>query len=493
MTISRRRFASLLGGTVLGGAALGPFTPSLLGRASAQATGAPMRFLAVRTPHGVDRDCWIPRPAGGGEPASADMDLGELTFEYEDSVLRPLMPWREKVTILDGLDTQVCKEGTRPDRRTAHGHGEQGSLLTGAQPPADRQANYDYHPSLDFYLHSRLASPALLTASVASAEAWKAISYDDAGLPRRPEPDPRNVFRTAFPAEFMPPDPGEPAIDYAEGERRIAAYGQSALLRLRDRLTGAERAKIEGHIAAMARLVPGPGGMMGTLGACSTSGTDVPMRDGGLRVASDVEDVTRAHAQVFAQAFACGRARVGTLQILNDYPNYFSEIPEVRTPEILARFGEDIRFHENLVHDYWGATGADRALLRRGYTAGLRWSASHFAAVLEELDAVIDPLDPAGGTVLDNTIVFWHNEFGHDGHDNQHTRHPAVIAGGGGRTLRLGRYLRLRTIASTDRVPHNRLLTSICLAMGLDDVDYFGDRDLSERPSYRGPLLPLMA
>jgi hypothetical protein len=28
--------------------------------------------------------------------------------------------------------------------------------------------------------------------------------------------------------------------------------------------------------------------------------------------------------------------------------------------------------------------------------------------------------------------------------------------------------------------------------MGLDDVDYFGDRDLMERAEYRGPLLPIM-
>ena len=133
----------------------------------------------------------------------------------------------------------------------------------------------------------------------------------------------------------------------------------------------------------------------------------------------------------------------------------------------LARYGDDtFRFHENLVHDYWSADGEERAIRRVGYCAGLRYSASLFAAVLEELDRVIDPQDPRGGSILDNTIVFWHNEFGHDGHDNQHTRHPAIIAGGGGGVLKLGRYLRLRDIASSDRVPHNLLLTSIAQAMG---------------------------
>lgn len=39
---------------------------------------------------------------------------------------------------------------------------------------------------------------------------------------------------------------------------------------------------------------------------------------------------------------------------------------------------------------------------------------------------------------------------------------------------------------------HNRLLTSLAHAMGFTDLDYFGDRDLSGRAEYRGPLVPLM-
>jgi hypothetical protein len=419
------------------------------------------------------------------------MPLAELTFEYEESVLGAMTPWRDRITVLDGIDTQASKEATRADRRDYHGHNEQGVLLTGAQPPLDREGNYDNHPSLDFYLHARLASPALLTASVEGSGTWKCMSYDDGGRPRDPETDPRELFRQAFPSDFVPPEAGEVTIDYSAGEQRIAAYGESALMRLRERLVGSERDKIDQHLAAMARLQAQGGGGI-PLGMCTTSGMDVPTRNGNVGGVSGVEEITRAHSRVIAQAFACGRSRVATLQILNDYPNYFTDLPDVRTPAILGLYGDDFRFHENLVHDYWDASGQRRIDLRHGYCAGLRWSTTHFAAVLEELDALVDPLDPAGGSVLDNTIVFWHNEFGHDGHDNQETRHPIVMAGGGGRVLKLGRYLRLRDIQSNERVPHNRLLTSICLAMGLDDIDYFGDRDLESRSNYRGPLLPLM-
>ncbi len=456
--------------------------------ANAQVTPAgPLRFLALKTPHGVDRDFWIPRNSDGSEPQTEDEALSGLTFEYENSILNPLMPWRDQITVLDGLDTECIKEGTRANVRTFHGHNEQGTMLTGAQAPSDREGNFDNHPSLDFYLHGLLGAPVLLTASVEGTGSWKCMSYDATGAGRDPEPSPSALFQMAFPADF---DPGDPMIDYTEGEQRIVAHGQAALTALEARLQGVEKEKIAAHREAMKKLSDNASM---PIGQCTTSGSDIPNVSGSVGDYSNVRTVARAQAAVIAQAFACGRSRCATLQILNDYPNYYTDVPEVQASGAAALYGSDFRFHENLVHDYWGASGSTLATLREGYCAGQRWAAGHVAAVLDELSKVIDPLDPNGGTMLDNTIVFWHNEFGHDGHDNQHTRHPAIIAGGGNRTLRLGRYLRLRQIDSNDRVPHNKLLTSICHAMGRTEINFFGDRDLVSRAEYQGPLEMLMA
>lgn len=488
--ISRRQFAALIGGSA---AAYAAFGPRLGGQRIARAAPpmGPVRFLAVRTPHGTDRDYWIPRQMSGAEPAGNDEALSSLTFEYEDSILNALMPWREQITVLDGLDSQVCKENTRGGLYAFHGHNEQGTMLTGAQGPGNREGNFDGHPSLDFHLHGLLGAPVLLTASVEGAGTWKCMSFDASGTPRNAETSPSALFRAAFPADFEPPDPGEPMVDYTAGEQRIVRHGQSALTALEARLKGVEKDKIAAHREAMKKLEP-TGTMPTPVGHCTTSGSDVPDVDGGVGDYANVETVTRAHAAVIAQAFACGRSMCATLRILDDYPNYYSDVPAVRDSGALAMYGNDFRFHENLVHDYWGASGATKDTLRRGYCAGQRWAAGHFAAVLDELSKVVDPFDPAGGTMLDNTVVFWHNEFGHDGHDNQHTRHPAIIAGGGNRTLKLGRYLRLRNIDSDERVPHNKLLTAICHAMGRTEIDFFGDRDVADRAEYRGPLEMLM-
>ncbi|MBW3579376.1 MAG: hypothetical protein KY462_16895, partial [Actinobacteria bacterium] len=127
-------------------------------------------------------------------------------------------------------------------------------------------------------------------------------------------------------------------------------------------------------------------------------------------------------------------------------------VPEVRSSGVVGIYGDTYRYHENLVHDYWNASGETKTTLRRGYCLGLRWAAGHFAAVLEELAGMTDPLDPSGGSILDNTVIFWHNEFGHDGHDNQHTRHPAIVAGGeAGLTVQMadGQRRDAETIADT--------------------------------------------
>jgi hypothetical protein len=483
--ISRRRFA-LLGGTAAA-AMLGLNFDRRFARAAPPA--GPVRFLAVRTPHGADRDFWIPRNGDGSEPKTPDEALSGLSFEYENSILNAMMPWRDQITVLDGLDTQCVKEGTRAGVRTAHGHNEQGTLLTGAQPPEDREGNFDNHPSLDFHLHGLLGAPVLLTASVSGAGTWKCMSFDAAGIPRNPETSPSALFKAAFPADFLPPDPGQPVIDYAAGENRITKHGHAALAALEARLQGVEKDKIAAHREAM-KLLPENGGQ--PPGYCTTKGTDVPSVGGNVGDYTNVEAITRAHAAVIAQAFACGRSMCATLRILDDYPNFYTEVPEVQASGAANLYGSDFRFHENLVHDYWGASGSTLTTLRQGYCAGLRWAGGHFAAVLDELSKVPDPLDPSGGSMLDNTVVFWHSEFGHDGHDNQHTRHPAIIAGGGNRTLRLGRYLRLRDIDGSERVPHNKLLTSICHAVGQAQINYFGDRDLVNRPEYQGPLAMLM-
>ena len=75
------------------------------------------------------------------------------------------------------------------------------------------------------------------------------------------------------------------------------------------------------------------------------------------------------------------------------------------------------------------------------------------------------------GTLLDNALVVWGSELG-KGNSHSFDRAPFVTAGGCGGAVRTGRFLDLPA-----KTPHNRLLVSMCHAMGLNDVASFGATD----------------
>lgn len=68
------------------------------------------------------------------------------------------------------------------------------------------------------------------------------------------------------------------------------------------------------------------------------------------------------------------------------------------------------------------------------------------------------------GTLLDNCLVLFVNEFGEETH--VHTNHPYIVAGGCAGTIKTGQWLHY------DGQPHNRLLLSLMRAFGMDDPTF---------------------
>jgi hypothetical protein len=101
------------------------------------------------------------------------------------------------------------------------------------------------------------------------------------------------------------------------------------------------------------------------------------------------------------------------------------------------------------------------------------WYASHFAALLRELDSV-----PEGnGTLLDHTVVVWLTELGLPTH--QHESAHVMLAGGCNGFLRTGscvRYPQIQTSpiknAALSGPAHNRLFVSLLNAMGQSDQTF---------------------
>ena len=111
-----------------------------------------------------------------------------------------------------------------------------------------------------------------------------------------------------------------------------------------------------------------------------------------------------------------------------------------------------------------------------GNTAGVasfiateRWFATQFAALLDKL-ATTQEAD-GSGSLLDTSTVVWVKELG-DGRLHDFKSVPFVIAGGGNGYFAPGRYLKFAD------EPHQKLLVSLCQAMGVD-VDSFGVADIT--------------
>jgi hypothetical protein len=118
-----------------------------------------------------------------------------------------------------------------------------------------------------------------------------------------------------------------------------------------------------------------------------------------------------------------------------------------------------------------------------------KWHAQQLANFMGALAQTPD----GRGTLLDNTLIVWAQDFGQDVHGGLNV--PFVLLGGAQAKLRMGRYLRVATPYANDFmtpappwqncVPHNHLLISILNAFGIAG-NTFGSTEVS------GPLAGLV-
>lgn len=168
-----------------------------------------------------------------------------------------------------------------------------------------------------------------------------------------------------------------------------------------------------------------------------------------------VPETMRAFIDLAVGALACDQTRVVLMHsYLREYhpANYRCPWAPVSRP--------DDDFH-GLSHD----TPGD------GFASFARAKAFFFQ-LAGELANKLKQVPEAGGTMLDNTIIFVPTEIG-AGHTAAGLQF--VTIGGKGLGVRTGRYLRLGTDRAAGKgVPHQRLLVSLLNALGVPDPT-FGD------------------
>jgi hypothetical protein len=435
-------------------------------RAIGQTDAAPpKRLIVFATPNGTRNSLFWPTAGASG-----------LTFpEYT----APLAPFQDKLLFLDGISHCPAVVGDNGFNGGLNGSEHArgiGGLLT-ARPLGKGQfksfmatSGWGSGISIDQHIAELLNPPTRfktleLGVHVRDAEVRGRICYKGADQPIPPREDPADVFEALFSGISEQPG-GNPTEDRLRTERKgVYDITQREIARLQSNLGSDDRQKLEAYIdsiqAIEERLTAltgaGSAGSSGDPGSCT-----VPeLGDLAVDISDDLtmERTGQLQMDLAAAALACDQTRIITIQW-----NYAES-------ERMFKFVDPnlSRNHHTISHDWTTPGFTDYAKIHV-------WFAEQLAYLLGKLASYPE----AGGTLLDNTVVFWGSEIGEsNAHDLK--RMPYVLAGGGGGQLKTGRVVTY----SGARTDNNQLLVSLANLMGAD-IDSFGDES-----GQKGPLADL--
>lgn len=423
----------------LGAAALSPYLPLL--NVSAQEATMPKRLVLFFTPHGMLKSAW--KPTGS-----------EASFTL-NRILKPLEKHKAKINVLSGVNMQDVGVGAPhtkglpliwtgskllEDSTFTRADGSGGSTYGWAasasvdQVIANNIGKTTAYKSLEFGVRSGGNNPA------------SRMIYMDAKRPLAPATDPWAQFTRLFSG----------ATVETGGERMSALkIARAELARIGSRIAAEERIKVEAHTEALNNLEK-------QLSAKSQLCTG-PMLKGKVDPNDLNQTVTVVDSQIelITAALACDLTRVASFQYA------FADNDSLSYPWLGVNDG-----HHNLTH----APDSDNASWEKVIKIET-WYAEKFAQLLDRLDSVKE----GNGTLLDNCLVVWGSELG-KGNNHSFKSTPFVTAGGCAGAVATGRYLEYN-----EQVDHNRLLVAMCQAMGLPNIDKFGNIDKGT-----GPLAKLL-
>ncbi len=438
---SRRAFIKGMGQF----AGLAPFL-NLIGTGNAQDAGPRQRFLGIFTPHCMASKYWLPKGTGKS-----------FDIAYQGSVLAPLAAFRDKLLLLDGIGYRVLYEQATP--HTGH-EGGLTTAFTGSQAIIRNGSLFAESESIDKFLAARLGGSTKFSSfnfggTIQGGTQYDTYVFGPGGTRITNSNQPQQTFDTLF-AGFTSPSAANQA-ELKAARKSVLDFQLADLQRLKARVGQEDSQKIERHATALREIER-------RLIAVDRAGCSLPSRPSKTyetNISSrDGRELVRLHSEIIAQTFACDLTRFAT----------FGISPGLSAPWITGLEGiSDL--HEQVAHQYDETNEASLLKLSKLQL----WYAEQVAYLLGLLDSI---QDGDGRTVLDNTLVYWTTDVGQTtGHGN--TQIPIVLAGRAceaSQLMKMGQFLSMqtsRTDKSSAAVPHNKLLTTIIQAFGLQ-VDGFG-------------------
>jgi hypothetical protein len=451
MKITRRMFLRGAGGIAV---AL-PLLDDVPG-ARAQTPPPLKRFIVMFSPNGTIPSAWASKGQGATfTPGPIFNDL--VSAGHKNDLI-----------VMQGLDMSACLDGPGGD---AHGLGI-GCLLTGTELAAGNQfeagmggagSGWPNGISVDQFIASMLPKRQHLSVDFSikrmSGSIWSRMSYTGpGGQVVEPFDDPTVAFNTLF-ANVN--DSASAMALQAKRRKSVLDQVMGELQTLEGSLSGSDKMKVDAHLTQIRQIetqlqVGAPAGSC-TPPAKPTLVASAPIvyNASGMETKQDPSadnDVPMRHdlvRKMLAAALACDMARVGTIMMAPSRSDIFLSWINGGVSES----------HHDYSHEGDTNTTAQQKLVQIN-----QWYAAQVAAMITLLKST-----PEGaGTMFDNTVILWANELG-IGNAHTHTQIPLMLAGSAGNYLKTG-----QAVAMPTGTPHNRLLLTICQAMGLP-VTAFGN------------------
>ena len=439
---SRRNFLRGLGACIALPAfeSLAPFgalAAKSSGELATSATGAPVRAAFLFFPNGAIPDAWWPKGEGKG---------------YEISpTLKPLEPLREHFQVLGGLDQKGAEPG--PDGAGDHARGN-GVFLTGVrikksatevragisidQAIAREIGHLTRFPSLE------LSSDAVRTSGACDSGYACAyqynLSWSSATTPMAAEANPRMLFERLF-GSGAPGERAQNLVRRQEEQRSVLDFVLEDARGMNRRLNAHDRDKLDQYLT----------GIRGIETSIQKAERFGPPKDPGLDTPAGVPQERTEYVQLMFDmlilAFQTDSTRVATLLLGHDGDN--RSLPEIGVSE----------GHHDLSH-HFNSEEKIKKLTEIDF-----WYAEQLAKFLQKLH---ETKDVDGKSLLHNSMILY-GSGNADGNRHTHSNLPLVLAGGGGGTLKGGRYVQHGS------KPMTNLLLSMAEKMGARKLQSFGD------------------
>lgn len=420
-----------------------------LGRSVLAQNGFPKRFIVVYVPNGnIDREL----------PASMD---------FAGSILEPLMPFKDKMLLLTGLDLSVHNQPPGEPHQQGMAFLTGRSLNTGNQVGGDGSlAGWASGISVDQEIAAVIGKDTshkslhfgVQSTAYGGTEVRTVISYAGSDLPIANETSPYSMFNLVF--STLGQDLGQIEAQRARRKSVLDAVGKRYEA-LTPKLGADDRLKLEQHLTAIRDVEKRLDNQGATIGGyCQIPGTGDPI---DLNDPMNFPAIGKLQTDLLVMALACDLTRVATLQwsaSTNNKPYPYLTYDDGSGPKPILD-DEHVMGHQpdTDVHS-WNKL----RVIRRFYM-------EQFAYLLGRLSEIKE----GEGTMLDNTVVLLASEITR-GNTHSHMDAPFLLAGSGGGAIPTGRYLNF-----AGDVPHNNLLVSLMNAMGLPATT-FGDPNFCTGP-----------